>query len=524
MMKKILNIIKIAAVSAFIAGTATSCLEKYPGSYIPEDDAMKTFADAEQHIIGIYSSLKSGSLYSGNLTLLPDIQSDLVMASLTNSNPYDGIWDWDIRPTDSSIEAVYGSLYAVIGNCNFYLEKVEEVRASLTDEDQIDLLDTYTGEAYAIRALCYSELIKCFCEAYPGENGRDDETAKTMKGVVLRTLYTEPEPVRRASLYDSYQQVLKDLDKAEEYLEDGDDDPTVNESDVYDNYYISLGAVYAIRARVALYMRDWDNAVKYSTYVIDNDAFALSGTGVNSTLGTYAFDGLWYYDSGTEIIWRIGFTPTLYGGALGTVFLNYTRDLTYFYPDYVPAEWVINLYNPNSDIRYQAYFADESITGIPNGYSYEIPVPLVVKYYGNRNFTSTYQLYHVSMPKPLRLAEQYLIRAEAYYWKGDTGLASQDLTTLSQSRGAGSVFVGSGETGLQTISDERVKELYMEGFRLNDLKRWGWGFERTPNSYSQEEGNDMKVSADDPLFVWPIPQHEIEAPGSEIEGNESNNR
>ena len=102
--------------------------------------------------------------------------------------------------------------------------------------------------------------------------------------------------------------------------------------------------------------------------------------------------------------------------------------------------------------------------------------------------------------------------------------ATTDLTTLSQSRLAGSVTVSSGDAGLETISNERVKELYMEGFRLNDLKRWHKGFERTPNNYSQVEGYDMEVSADDPLFVWPIPQHEIEAPGSDIEGNDSNNR
>ena len=31
------------------------------------------------------------------------------------------------------------------------------------------------------------------------------------------------------------------------------------------------------------------------------------------------------------------------------------------------------------------------------------------------------------------------------------------------------------------------------------------------------------VKKDDPLFVWPIPQHEIEAPGANIAPNESNN-
>ena len=524
-MKKILNIMKYAAVSAVVCVTAVSCLEKYPGSAIPVEESMQTFADAEQHLIGIYSSLKSSNLYSGSLTLLPDIQADLAMAVLTNNNPHPDIWEWNIRPTNEEIEGVYGGLYSVIGNCNFYLDKIGEVMAAETDDDNLELLDTYTGEVYAIRALCYSELIKCFCEAYPASdadgNNPDDEAAKNMLGVVLRTKYSEPEPVRRASLYDSYQQVLSDLTRAEELLDDGDDDPTVNEGDVYDNYYISLAAVYAIRARVALYMRDWRSAVTYSTYVIENPAFSLSGTETNPTTGYTGFDSLWYFDTGNEIIWRIGFTPTSAGGALGTDFLNYTRDYTYLYPDFVPAEWVINLYSTN-DIRYLAYFADSSVEGFPTiGYSFEIAVPLLAKYWGNRNFTNSYQLYHVCMPKPLRLAEQYLIRAEAHCRLGD-GLAASDLTTLSQSRGAGAVSVGA--DWLETISNERVKELYMEGFRLNDLKRWHQGFERTPNSYSQTEGNDLEISADDPLFVWPIPQHEIESPGSEIEENASNNR
>ena len=271
-------------------------------------------------------------------------------------------------------------------------------------------------------------------------------------------------------------------------------------------------------------MQDWGNAITYSTYVIENDAFSLSGSQENASTGYIAFDSMWFYDTGAEIIWQIGFTGTSYGGALGTVFLNFQRDYTYYYPDYVPAEWVLNLYSAN-DVRYGAYFPDPSDTGATVGYDYTISVPLLMKYYGNFNLISSYRLYQVSMPKPLRLAEQYLIRAEAYCMTNQTGLANQDLTTLSQNRSGGSFNVGPDEESwIDVISRERVKELYMEGFRLNDLKRWHRGFERTPNSYSQTTGNDLKIEADDPLFVWPIPQHEIEAPGSEITGNPSNNR
>ena len=63
---------------------------------------------------------------------------------------------------------------------------------------------------------------------------------------------------------------------------------------------------------------------------------------------------------------------------------------------------------------------------------------------------------------------------------------------------------------MDVIEAERVKELYMEGFRLHDLKRWHKGFERKPQDQSLANGSSLKVEADDPLFVWPIPQHELD--------------
>ena len=50
----------------------------------------------------------------------------------------------------------------------------------------------------------------------------------------------------------------------------------------------------------------------------------------------------------------------------------------------------------------------------------------------------------------------------------------------------------------------------------------GEGFTRTPQSNSLDEGSTLAVKADNPLFVWPIPIHEIEAPGSLVQPNESN--
>ena len=512
-MKSIIYNTKLMIAIVVASFTMASCLDKEPESAIPVEQAMQSFEDAEQTVTGIYAMLKSSSLFSGYLTLLPDIQTDLVYAVDGYTNVYGNFWQWDVRPTNAEIESVYAGLYSVISNCNFYLERIDNIMQMQTEDDRITTLEFYTGEVYAIRALAYSELLKNFCKAY------DPATANDELGVVIRRHYSESEPACRASLYDSYEFVLDDLAKAEELLDE--------EYDAYSSYYITKGAVHALHARVALNMQDWESAIYYSSKLIDHEhnAYALSSANTYYTSDMTYYDYMWQYDLGTEVIWQLGFTTTSYGGALGQVFLNFTNDYYYYYPDYVPAQWVLNLYS-SGDMRYQSYFAN-----FTSGYDHGLTWPLLVKYYGNQNFISNALIYHVSMPKPFRLAEQYLIRAEAYCRQENPNYsaASDDLATLRASRLTSSGGVSlSADNYIQTIAEERVRELYMEGFRLNDIKRWGKlynngeGFQREPQSNSLEKGSSLKITADHPLFVWPIPQHEIEAPGSQVQPNESN--
>lgn len=500
------NIKYLLAALLLIAGTS-SCLEKFPESSIPEEEALQSYEDAEQLVTGIYAGLLSSSLFSGNLTVMPDIQADLVYAVEDFSNVYGPIWQWNILSTNTDVESVYAALYTIISRCNFFLERIDRVKARETDVEKIDNLDVYTGEVHTIRALCYSKLIECFCKAY------DPATAENELGVVLRSKYSEPEPMVRASLAASYRFVLDDLTAAEALLDENDN--------TYNSLYVTLAAAQALHARVALNMQEWQTAIDYASKLIDNATFALADGTVNYTSTDTYLSYMWNYDSSFEIIWLLGYTTTSYGGALGQVFLNTNRDYTYTYPDYVPAQWVIDAY-ADTDLRYGVYFY-EYTTGYANGLTW----PLLTKYFGNQNLISSAKMYMYSMPKLFRLAEQYLIRAEAYCNLPTPNFtaASKDLTTLRTKRysgGAGAITV-SQNNWLETISQERVRELFMEGFRLNDLKRWHMGFERTPQSFSLPEGSSLKIEADDPRFVWPIPRHELEAPGSEIAPNESNN-
>ncbi|MBQ5902991.1 MAG: RagB/SusD family nutrient uptake outer membrane protein, partial [Alistipes sp.] len=274
---------KLYAMLVAAVFSLTSCLDKVPGSAIPEEEALQTYQEAEQFLTGIYAKMMNGSLWSGYLTLVPEIQSDLAYAVEGYSNVYGNIWQWDIRPTNAEIEAIYGSLYSLIANCNFFLERVDQIIAKQTIDEHIQALDYYKGEVYAIRALCYSELIKCFCKAY------DPATAQSELGVVLRTKYSTPEPSSRASLADSYALVLDDLKKAEELLD--------VENDYYGAFYMTNASVCALRARVALNMQDWQTAIDYATKLIDHpeDTFALANANVAYTPQLSYFDYMWQH-------------------------------------------------------------------------------------------------------------------------------------------------------------------------------------------------------------------------------------
>lgn len=297
-MNMLRNIKSLIAAILLVAGTS-SCLDKLPESSIREDEAMQTFDDAEQILTGIYEGLMSSSLFSGTLTVMPDIQADLAYTVENFSNIYGPAWLWNLLSTDQDVESVYAALYGVISRCNFFLERVDAVKQQEINYENIDALDTYTGEVYTIRALCYSKLIECFCKAY------DPATAENELGVVLRSKYSTPEPMKRASLKASYQFVIDDLNRAEELLD--------NDNDQYNNIYASAAAAQALHAREALYMQDYQTAVDYASKVIDNDMFQLADANTQYTSTDTYLTYMWNYDSSFEIIWKVGFTTTSYG-------------------------------------------------------------------------------------------------------------------------------------------------------------------------------------------------------------------
>lgn len=102
-----------------------------------------------------------------------------------------------------------------------------------------------------------------------------------------------------------------------------------------------------------------------------------------------------------------------------------------------------------------------------------------------------------------RLAETYLLRAEAYLNKGDKAKAATDINVLRTRANADPVQAA--DVDIDYILDERLRELYCEELRMLTLCRLGKLVDRNQR-YNPKTGATIKEYHN----LWPIPFSEIE--------------
>jgi hypothetical protein len=103
----------------------------------------------------------------------------------------------------------------------------------------------------------------------------------------------------------------------------------------------------------------------------------------------------------------------------------------------------------------------------------------------------------------LRLAEQYLIRAEARAEQGNVSGAQADINVIRNRAGLGNTTAGDQASLLAAVAQERRIELNCEwGHRWLDLKRTG-----TASAVLGAEKTTWTATG----ILWPIPSSEISA-------------
>ena len=104
----------------------------------------------------------------------------------------------------------------------------------------------------------------------------------------------------------------------------------------------------------------------------------------------------------------------------------------------------------------------------------------------------------------MRLAETYLLRAEAYLMKGDLSAAAEDINVVRKRAGAS--LITASDVTIDFILDERLRELGIEEKRRLTLSRMGKLYERTVK-YNVYNAPNIREHHQ----LYPIPQSEIDA-------------
>jgi len=282
--------------------------------------------------------------------------------------------------------------------------------------------------------------------------------------LVLTTDYTLNGSMARTPQAQVYQQIVADLQDAQSYLNSN----YVDASDTAvttDRVRPTKGAAAAMLARVYLYTQKYDSAEAEANLVINNSTLYNLCTNLSSSAGTnYVFQ-----KNSTEAIWQLA-TP------LPASF--FTFDGEYFILKSAPSTGTTNSAIISPQLQ-KAFEPNDKRMGQWVGVVTSTSTP-TVKYY----FPYKYQSYNVSATSAsaiteytmmMRLAEQYLIRAEARSQQGNTTGAIADLNIIRHRAGLPN-YSGATDKGslITAILHERQVELFTEwGNRWFDLKRTG---------------------------------------------------
>ncbi|WP_455586516.1 RagB/SusD family nutrient uptake outer membrane protein [Bacteroides sp.] len=476
-------------ITAVTFGLAlASCdMDKYPYDAIPLDKAIQSLKDCENLRNGLYRDLRIVS-YGGNL-IASEIQCDFFNPLIDYGNNYGPIYRWSSQAQEGTFETTWANGYVTIGQCNLLIGGLLNLEQSgKFSEEELPAAKNMLGEAYLMRAIAYAGLADKFCVAY------DPETAGNEYGVPLVDTYEPTDDnskyPARSSLEATFAFIKEDIRNAEENM-------TAEGSQ--SSIYLTVDALKAFKARIALWMHDWDTAITNAEAVINSNKYPL-------ITDQDAFIDMWLNDNSTEVICQLFSSKQELAPSMGG-FLDEKNDR----PTFVPTQSMIDLFmEGEADIRLSAYFGVYPLnTSVGSG-----QIIMMHKFPGNPDMYTGDNNY-VNKPKIFRVAELYLIAAEAYYNKGGKEKEAYDiLFKLMSARDE--TLTSTPVTGLslrKLIRNERIRELFGEGFRLTDLKRYGEGFKRGEAQIPEATyplAIDLEVASTDFRFVWAIPKTELD--------------
>ncbi|MFL5788618.1 MAG: RagB/SusD family nutrient uptake outer membrane protein, partial [Flavisolibacter sp.] len=422
-----------------------------------------------------YAGLRNVDLYGRTLPVKGDLAADNVYLRTGNSGRYLTFRDYNQTVANSEAGNVWVGAYSVIKSANLV------INSNLASSQTVDELK---GEAYAVRALMYFELVRNFAHPYT--------VAPNDLGVPIVTKFEQNALPARNTIKELYTQIVSDLTKASSLitLNQGDDMTikSTNFSRTMTSEYFSKYAVKGLLAKVYLTMGDWQNAKNAALDVVNNSGFSLVGPG---DYQSYWADPTARTDK-LETLFEVSSDAS---SNLGTDQLSaFYEQPPIGYGDLWITNDLINQYSP-TDVRLSVILVGTA----PGGQTIYI----------NNKYSNTSNGSDKDDIKVLRYADVVLILAEAYANLNDETNALSWLNTLAELRDPS--FAGYASTGQQLKDDiinERRKELAFEGDRY-------WDFMRLNLPISNHIKNQIPftpfpIPVTEPHRLFPIPEVEID--------------
>lgn len=432
-------------IIAALLGT-TSC-KKFveigaPPTQVLFEDAFKTDASAQSTVLGLYSN-NNGAVGAGSLySFLTGISADDLQYNATDAS-YLELSSNAITNTNALAANNWQFSFAFIKNANNVISGLTTATA-LTPSMKSQLL----GEAKFMRAFAYFYLVNLYGDVPLPL--KDDYSA------------FENAALPRTASAAVYTQILADLTDAQNLL-------PVTYTGTFRGR-INKYAATSLLARVYLYQKNYANAEAQATQVIASNVYSLPAPDIS------------FQNTSNEVIWQIANISGV--SILGA---NYVT-LATVVPTYTLNQNIYQSFENTNDLRRTNWTVTKTIAG--------------KTYYGITKYkvaSGTGNEYTVA----IRLAELYLIRAEARAQQGNVSGAKADLDLVRTRAGLTGVSAALTQAQMLTaVEQERKVELFGEwGHRWLDLKR--------TNRVDAVMGALRPATWKSTAALFPVPQSQI---------------
>lgn len=482
-MRFTLNIFKASIISVLFICCISSCKKfievEAPNNSITEGSIFQNDLTSIAALTGIYSNISNRGLSGNVLTFskLGGLSSDELDLWSGASDLEKAYYQNDLQASPliaggaNSGAEMWNVAYRFIYECNQAIQGISDSKA-LTSDVKKQLL----GEAGFLRAYLYFYLVNLYGDL----------------PIVTNTYYEENRHLARSPVTDVYNLIISDLKEASGLLSDTYLNSVLKPySSNVERVRPTKWAAKALLSRVYLYSGDYANAeIEASSVISQTSLFDISGVPLNNV----------FLKNSKEAIWQL--QPVINGwntvDARWFVLSSSPTGFSTTKSVYLSAS-LLNAFE-NGDNRKTTWVGRYNSTNPAGTYSFPNKYKDATQ---NASITSADQITEYQMI--LRLAEQYLNRAEARARMGNVSGAVADLNVIrTRARDIPSMAVPNPlpnlsssltqQQAIDAVLKERRIELFTEhGHRWLDLKRTGLVNE-TMNIITPLKGGSWKAT------------------------------